>query len=86
MAPVLAACGHGSVALAKPHLCLPGDVQNLLGESMVAFRDMVTDAGGHSVSPGSFDSTRRPRSVPALVIDPQMVFSPEECSEGDSPT
>ena len=27
---VLTACGHGSIALAKPHLCLPGDVQNLL--------------------------------------------------------
>src|SRR5271166_247282 len=45
---------------------------------------LLTRAGKRYAQAPSM-STRRPLDVPALVIRPLMILSPDECSEGDSP-
>jgi hypothetical protein len=52
---VLAARDEMPLALAEPHLSLPGDVLDGFGEILLALLDEEGDASGESVGPGGFD-------------------------------
>ena len=80
---VCAAGQQASNALAPPHVRLPTDVWDRLGERLHPELDVATDVGGIPGGPGAFDQGASGRRVPGCGARPLPVSRPTGICCGD---